>query len=130
MIQPLFISVDPQRDSVKGIREYLKGNLNFVLGFFFSKLSGFEDFHPRMIGLTGTPTQIERVSKYFRVYFSKPKQSDQEDDYLVDHSIILYLLDPEGKFVDFFGTISSDKDIVDRLRSRIYEYFKNIKEQK
>ena len=52
-IQPLFITVDPLRDTIDQINEYV------------------QEFHPRLIGLTGSPQQIEKICKAYRVYFSK-----------------------------------------------------------
>jgi protein SCO1/2 len=99
-ILPVFISVDPWRDSVEQIRTYLK------------------DFHPRFVGLTGTPEQIQKVTKSYRVYYSKPP-SDNSTDYLVDHSIFTYLLDREGNFVDYFGVNKDEDQIIDALKQHI-----------
>ncbi|GLC39769.1 hypothetical protein PLESTF_000884500 [Pleodorina starrii] len=82
-IQPVFISVDPERDKPALVKSYAR------------------EFHPRMIGLTGTLDSVKAVSKAYRVYYSKTGDSDT--DYLVDHSIIHYLINPEGEFVTFFG---------------------------
>ncbi|PSC72247.1 SCO1-like protein mitochondrial [Micractinium conductrix] len=82
-VVPVFLSVDPQRDGVEQVRDYVK------------------EFHPRMIGLTGTYEQTGAAAKTYRVYYSKTQDSD--DDYLVDHSIITYLINPDGKFVTFYG---------------------------
>ncbi len=82
-LQPVFISVDPERDTPAKVKEYVR------------------EFHPRMIGLTGDMEAVKRVSKKYRVYFSKT--GDSGDDYLVDHSIIHYLINPEGEFVTFYS---------------------------
>lgn len=82
-ILPVFISIDPSRDPPARVKDYV------------------EEFHPRMIGLTGDFESVKRVSKSYRVYFNKT--SDSADDYLVDHSIIMYLIDPAGEFVTFYG---------------------------
>ncbi|KAI5061230.1 hypothetical protein GOP47_0023735 [Adiantum capillus-veneris] len=82
-ITPVFISVDPERDSVEQIREYVK------------------EFHPRLIGLTGSLDEIKQVARAYRVYYMKTEEEGL--DYLVDHSIIMYLMDPKMEFVKFFG---------------------------
>jgi len=103
-VQPLFIAVDPNRDSVAQVREYVA------------------DFHPRLMGLTGTPEQIEKVTKSYRVYFSKAQNTlgeKGEDDYLLDHSIILYFMDQNGDFLEFFGTNVNEEYIADKMKKHI-----------
>lgn len=84
-IQPIFITCDPERDTPEVIKEYLA------------------DFHPDIIGLTGTYEQVKHTCKQYRVYFSTPPNVKPGQDYLVDHSIFFYLMDPEGEFVDAMG---------------------------
>ena len=82
--QPIFITLDPKRDSAAKIKEYL------------------QDFHPRILGLSGTLEEVESAARQYRVYFAIPdEQAMSQSDYLVDHSIIMYLMDPEGKFCDY-----------------------------
>lgn len=61
---PVFITLDPYRDSCAQVGAYVK------------------DFHPRMLGLTGTPSQTAKVAKKFRVYFSEVDHAEEDDDYL------------------------------------------------
>ena len=61
------------------------------------------EFHPGIIGLTGSWQQIKDVCKRYRVYFSTPEGVKPGMDYLVDHSIYFYLMDPEGDFVEAIG---------------------------
>lgn len=80
-IQPLFITVDPQRDTRDVMANYLKS------------------FDARILGLTGTQAQIDGVTREYRVYVALDKSERGGDDYLVSHSAYLYLMDPSGKFV-------------------------------
>jgi protein SCO1 len=95
-VTPVFISVDPARDSVDEVAEYVA------------------DYHPKMVGLTGTPQQIETICKSFRVFYHVASELS-EDDYMIDHSIIMYLMDRRGEFVDFFGTNMTLDDIKERV---------------
>ncbi|MCJ1397605.1 Cu-binding protein [Xylographa trunciseda] len=89
---PIFITCDPARDTPSVLKTYL------------------QEFHPSMIGLTGTWEQIKAVCKMYRVYFSTPEGVKPGMDYLVDHSIYFYLMDPEGDFVEAIGrTHSAEK---------------------
>ncbi|SOV21889.1 Cg3 protein [Plasmodium sp. DRC-Itaito] len=116
IITPIFISVDPQRDTVAQINYYCKS------------------FSPKLIGLTGTKELIKHVSKLFRVYYnenvtdinySKENESISKNDkynYLIDHSIIHYLLDTNGTFLDFFGKNSTTSEMVDKISQYIDEH--------
>jgi len=106
VITPVFISVDPKRDSVQQLSRYKK------------------DFHPRMRFLTGTPQQVKKAARAYRVYFSDTNQGkDEEDDddwdYLVDHSIVMYFLSPEGEFLEFFTQIAEVDEIVERIADHV-----------
>jgi len=80
---PVFISIDPERDTTKVVKEYVK------------------EFHPKLIGLTGSKEQCAKAARAYRVYYHKTNESSK--DYLVDHSIIMYLIDKKGDFVAFYG---------------------------
>lgn len=72
-----------------------------------------KDFHPRLIGLTGTEEQVKQVAKDYRVYYSKP--DDAGDDYLVDHTIIQYLLGPDGGFKGYFGQLMTTEEMTEKM---------------
>ncbi|KAH7198059.1 SCO1/SenC-domain-containing protein [Fusarium flagelliforme] len=82
---PIFITCDPARDTPKALKSYLS------------------EFHDKFIGLTGTYDQIKDLCKKYRVYFSTPQNVKPGQDYLVDHSIYFYLMDPDGDFVEALG---------------------------
>ena len=77
------------------------------------------------MGATGTPDQVLNCAKKFRVYTSKPPEvsEDGEDDYLVDHSIFMYLVGPNGDFLDFFGQDREDEEITHRISLRFKEEY-------
>ena len=77
-----------------------------------------------MVGLSGTYEQIKATCKAYRVYFSTPKDAKADGDYLVDHSIYFYLMDPSGEFVDAFGKSSEVKDVVGRVSEGVARWEK------
>jgi protein SCO1/2 len=99
-VKPIFISVDPARDTIGQLKNYS------------------QDFHPDMSFLTGTRDQIAEATRAYRVYFSKANEhDDDEDDYLVDHSIVMYFLSPDGTFLEFFTQRAQVSDIVKKISS-------------
>ncbi|MEO0502967.1 MAG: SCO family protein [Pseudomonadota bacterium] len=81
-VTPVFISIDPERDTPKIVGEFAY------------------NLHEKMIGLTGSPEQVDAASKAYRTYYRAHDKSDEF--YLVDHSTFSYLVLPEHGFVDFF----------------------------
>lgn len=100
-LQSIFITCDPARDSPEIIAQYL------------------EDFHPSIVGLTGTYEQVKNVCKKYRVYFSTPPDVKAGQDYLVDHSIFFYLMDSEGQFVDVIGREVDAKSGAEKIRDHV-----------
>ncbi|CAK9139973.1 unnamed protein product [Ilex paraguariensis] len=103
-IVPVFISVDPERDTVEQVGEYVK------------------EFHPSLIGLTGAPEEIKKAARAYRVYYMKTEE--EGSDYLVDHSIVMYLMDPKMEFVKFFGKNNNVNTLSDGVIKEIKEYKK------
>ncbi|CEP17614.1 hypothetical protein [Parasitella parasitica] len=107
VLVPVFITCDPRRDTVDIVKEYVK------------------DFHQDLIGLTGDQDQIKRVAKLFRVYVSSPPDISEGDDYLVDHSIFFYLMDPEGKFLDCYAQNSEADGVSESFKNYYKAYVEN-----
>lgn len=94
-VQPIFITVDPERDTVEAMSQYVA------------------NFDPRIVALTGTPEQIAQAAKAYRVYYKKVPQGD---DYTMDHTGILYLMDPQGRFMTHFTPNTPPADMAARIR--------------
>ena len=93
---PLFVTVDPHRDTVRQVAGYL------------------QDFHPRFVGLTGTPAQVAAACRAYRVYHSRADEHPEDDmDYLVDHTIIVYLIGPDGEVAGKYRKICLPRGEVD-----------------
>ncbi len=104
-IQPLFITVDPARDTAVHLAEYRKS------------------FHPRLIMLTGSEQQIAAVAKAYRVHrrkylWNKDAKADTQD-YGVDHGSLIYLMGPDGKFRTFIPHGTPSEKIAATLKRYI-----------
>ncbi len=100
-VQPVFITIDPERDTPEVLGKYV-GN-----------------FHPRMIGLSGTSAQISRAARAYRVYYAKVEDPKAGDNYLMDHSSIIYLMDPDGRYLTHFSHGTGPDAMAKRLRDLI-----------
>jgi len=99
-VQPLFVSVDPERDTVD------------VLGSYVGH------FHPRLIGLTGSEAQVRAAARAYRVHRSKVLM-DGEDDYLVNHSSLTFLMGPQGGFVTLFPHGTEAEKMADAIHRHV-----------
>jgi protein SCO1/2 len=94
---PVFISVDPERDTPAQLALYV------------------QSFHPRLVGLTGTPAEIEQVVKAYRVYAKKVQDPKSSAGYTYDHSSIIYVMGPDGAYRTHFAHTTSVDAMADRL---------------
>lgn len=97
-IQPIFITVDPDRDTPAVMKGYV--------GLFM----------PQLVGLTGTPAQVEAAKKDFKVYAVKVPEGPGKDDYTIDHSSMIYFLTPDGETVAMFKTGDTSEKIAERIK--------------
>ena len=96
-IQPIFVSVDPYRDTTE------------VLGEFT------DAFHPRLLGMTGTPEQIAEIARRYAVAYSVPEVSERGAGYLVDHTNVTFLIDPSGDPIAMLPTDQGPEAVRDEL---------------
>lgn len=97
-LQPLFITVDPERDTAAVLRNY----------------TAF--FHPRIIGLTGSPALVRRAADNFKVRYEKVRDPDAAPgQYAVDHSAGMYLLGPDGRYLRKFAYATAPQEIAGRI---------------
>ncbi|GLS36889.1 electron transporter SenC [Mesorhizobium tianshanense] len=97
-LQPIFITVDPERDTPE------------VMG----KYTGAID--PRIVGLTGSPQQIAAVAQGYGAYSARHETEAGAEDYVVDHGTYIYIMDPQGKFVRGLDFDTPASLIADTLR--------------
>jgi protein SCO1/2 len=94
-VQPLFITIDPERDTPPVMKQYVAA------------------FDSRIIGLTGTPQQIAAVAKAYRTYYQRVGDGP---DYTMDHSTGIYLVDPDGRFNSLLPHDLSGQEMAKRLK--------------
>ena len=97
-VTPVFITLDPARDTPEKLGAYVKS------------------FHPRLVGLTGSAEEIASVVKAYRVYAKKAPDEKNPADYTMDHSSIVFLMGPNGGLVAFSPETSKVDALVAQLR--------------
>jgi cytochrome oxidase Cu insertion factor (SCO1/SenC/PrrC family) len=101
-VLPLFISIDPERDTVEYIKEYT------------------DMFHPRLVGLTGSVAEAGRAAKTFGVYYAKAEIDPQDiTDYSVDHSSNTFFIDPKGRILEVFGHAPQVETVIKNLEKHL-----------
>jgi len=106
-IQPIFITIDPERDTPSQLDSYVS------------------NFHPKLIGLTGSVEEIDKVKKAYKVYGikvdenGKPTKTPKDDNYLMDHSPQTFLMGPDGKFIRYYRFSTTAQAIAQNLKKTI-----------
>ncbi|MEM8799219.1 MAG: SCO family protein [Pseudomonadota bacterium] len=103
-IDPLFVTVDPERDTQAVMADHVAR------------------LHPRLVGLRGTPAQTKSILKSYRVYAQKAPYDGEGDpavDYLVNHSAYIYLFGPDGKLITFFDHATPPSEMVAALMEKV-----------
>ena len=96
-ITPLFITVDPERDNEEILSNYVTA------------------FHDKIIGLTGSISEINKVTSDWKVYFKKEDNIDMPDNYTVNHLDIIFIANKNAEFVDFIKPNTSSEDVIKKL---------------
>jgi protein SCO1/2 len=99
-VTPIFVTVDPERDDVAAVKAFVAA------------------FHPRLVGLTGTPAAIDAARKAYGIYAKKVATSDPEN-YLVDHFAVIYLFGPDGAPIAFLPHGSTAADVTAMLETYV-----------
>jgi cytochrome oxidase Cu insertion factor (SCO1/SenC/PrrC family) len=101
-ITPIFVTIDPERDTPDVMANYVTS------------------FHPRLQGLTGTPEQVAVMAKAYHIYYQKVPDPKNPKDYEMDHSAIIYLMGPDGKFLKHFTYSTDAKALSDALQKVLH----------
>lgn len=97
-VQALFITIDPARDTVAALADYTS------------------NFHPKLVSLTGSASEIATAARAYRIYFSKVEDKPGSQSYLMDHSNIIYLMGRKGEFLAHFSTGTGPEKMAAKLR--------------
>ena len=101
-VVPMLITIDPERDTVEQLKEYVR------------------HFHPRLVALTGTVEQVADVARKYRVYYAKVRpEGSGEQEYLMDHTALIYLMGPDGQFRTHFPHTTDVDAMTRRLLAAI-----------
>ena len=99
-VTPVFVTIDPERDTPAAMADYVSR------------------FHPRMVGLTGSPEQIAQAARAYRVYYAKVRPRDSTD-YLMDHSSFIYFVGPDGRVRSLFRPETTPEAIAAAITSQL-----------
>lgn len=99
-VQPIFITVDPERDTPEHLADYVAA------------------FHPRLIGLTGAPEDIREVATAYKTYYAKVESADRKD-YVVDHTAFIYLVGKRGQYLGFLPPSTTPERLAEVIRQKL-----------
>ena len=99
-VQAIFVTVDPARDTPEVLASYVA------------------NFHPDIVGMTGSESDIAAIAEAYRVYYARVDVPDSEAGYLMDHSAAIYLMGPDGRYLDMLRHNADPGDIADAVRRR------------
>lgn len=100
-VTPVFITLDPERDTPEIVGNYVS------------------NFGDRFVGLTGTPEQIRTAADAYKVYYSKVEDENSALGYIIDHSGFMFLMDPDGKYVAHFPHSIAEQSLTEGLDAAI-----------
>ncbi len=98
-VKILLVSIDPERDTPKQLASYVS------------------NFHANTIGLTGSAEQVKKMAKVYRAYYNKVPDKNNPDGYTMDHSSIIYLMGPDGKYLAHFPYGTRAKVMSEKIAS-------------
>jgi len=96
-VQPIFITLDPERDTPRRLAAYVPA------------------FHPRLVGLGGSLAAVRNAAAAYRVYFRKAPIG-KAGDYAIDHSAVIFMMDREGKYIGFFPPSTPASRMAEMMR--------------
>ena len=100
-LRPMFITIDPSRDTPERLKPYVA------------------NFHPKLVGLTGSEAAVAAAAKAYRVYFAKSKTEAGSGEYLMDHTSIIYLMGPDGRYLTHFTHGVTAETMAKRIREKL-----------
>lgn len=100
-IQPLFVTVDPERDTAEVLESYVTY------------------FNPKLVGLTGSRDQVKTMADSYRVFYEKRPNKENPEAYTMDHTSIIYLMDEKGKFLKHFSYTTDAKALAEGIAAAL-----------
>ncbi|MCP1336463.1 SCO family protein [Futiania mangrovi] len=97
----LFVSIDPERDTPEAMATYLSY------------------FHPGIVGLTGTPEEVQVAAKAYRVYYAKAEDAGSAGGYTMNHTALVYLMDRDGTYLRHFSQNATEEQIAEAIRAAL-----------